>query len=316
MFIAFSRNILLLLCCAVQLNAVQEFVTYTFSGGRFGDNLLSYLHAKWFSFSHQIPLLYQPFRYSTNLKLHDEELHYAAYSFSFRYRTPVWRWPMNLSSLPTVIYVSPYFPYDPREDCSIEDVDKPTPWPSFPVDWDNQEFRAIVRDLITPKAPLKLTIPPKGYISVAIHIREGGGYDSDQMKQSVVMKLPLIDFYIQGIQAILELFPRKTLYCYLFTDARCPESLAEKIQSAFPDEPALIIDYRHSTNGPEQNVLEDFFSLFQFDVLIHPLSNYSLIPALIHDYAVTFRPVSFSRNPFQVVETKLKVNEILYQRLM
>lgn len=307
---------MLLFYCAVQLHSTQEFVTYTFSGGRFGDNLLAYLHAKWFSFEHQMPLLYQPFRYSTSLRLHDEELHYASYSFSFRYRTPVWRWPLNFSSLPTVVYVSPYFPHDPREDCSIEDVNKLTAWPSFPIDWDNREFRAIAREMISPKASLKLTIPPAGYISVAIHIREGGDHDNDHTRQNIVMKLPPVDFYIQGLRAVLELFPGKTLYCYLFTDARSPATLAEKIQSAFLDEAALIIDYRRSTNGPERNVLEDFFSLFEFDVLIHPLSNYSLIPALIHDYAATFCPVSFSRDPIRVVETKLKVNEALRQRLM
>ena len=309
------RNILLLFCCAAQLHAVEEFVTYTFSGGRFGDNLLAYLHAKWFSFEHQIPLLYQPFRYSTNLKLHDEELHYSSYSFSFRYRTPVWRWPLNLSSLPTVIYVCPYFPHDPREDCSIEDVNKPTAWPSFPIDWENREFRALAQEMISLKIPLKLTTPPEGCISVAMHIREGGEYDNDNTKQNVVMKLPPIDFYIQGLQEILALFPGRAVYCYLFTDARFPAGLAERIQSAFPYEEALTIDYRRSINGPEHNVLEDFFSLFEFDVLIHPLSNYSLIPALLHDYAVTFCPVSFSRNPVRVVETRLKINERLCRQL-
>ncbi len=171
-------------------------------------------------------------------------------------------------------------------------------------------------EMIRPKVALKLTIPPEGYISVAIHIREGGDHDNDQTKQNIVMKLPPIDFYIQGLQAVLKLFPGKAIYCYLFTDARSPASLAKKIQSAFPDKTAMVIDYRRSTNGPEHNVLEDFFSLFEFDVLIHPLSNYSLIPALLHDYAATFRPVSFSRTPVRVVETKLKVNEGLRQRLM
>ena len=51
----------------------RSAVTYTLSGGRLGDNLLSYCHAKWISFYYDIPLLYYPFAYSDQLMLHEQE---------------------------------------------------------------------------------------------------------------------------------------------------------------------------------------------------------------------------------------------------
>ena len=268
---------------------------------------------------HQIPLLYQPFRYSTGLKIHEEELHYGAYSFSFRYRTPVWRWPLGISSMPMVIYVCPYFPNAPHEDRSIEEPDKPTEWISFPVDWENPEFRAAAQALIAPIQPLPLTLPPPDVISIALHVREGGDYDTDHTKRFSPLKLPPMHFYIEGMRQILELFPDRPLYCYVFTDAKFPSSVVDQIRDAFPYERRLTLDYRRTRNDPNLNVLEDFFSLFTFDILIHPLSNFSLIPALIHDYAVTFSPTAFSRkgdDPIRIVETKLKINEPLYQELL
>ena len=57
---------LLALLFAMTLHA-EEVITYELSDGRFGDNLLSYLHAKWISHEKKIPLLYKPFTFSNEL---------------------------------------------------------------------------------------------------------------------------------------------------------------------------------------------------------------------------------------------------------
>ena len=59
------------------LSGTSSAVTYTFSGGRFGDNLLSYCHAKWISYKYRIPLLYKPFGYSDQLMIDLYEIHYS-----------------------------------------------------------------------------------------------------------------------------------------------------------------------------------------------------------------------------------------------
>src|ERR1700742_2068654 len=52
-------------------------ITWEPNGGRFGDNLLSYSRAKWLSYQYNIPLLYLPFRYSDQLRLHQNENMYS-----------------------------------------------------------------------------------------------------------------------------------------------------------------------------------------------------------------------------------------------
>ena len=42
-------------------------------GGRLGDQLIAYMHAKWVSYLYDIPLLYKPFHYSNDLVLDDKE---------------------------------------------------------------------------------------------------------------------------------------------------------------------------------------------------------------------------------------------------
>jgi hypothetical protein len=51
-------------------------ITYTRSGGRLGDNLIAYMHAKWLAYVHDLPFLYVPFEYSDQLPLHEVEERY------------------------------------------------------------------------------------------------------------------------------------------------------------------------------------------------------------------------------------------------
>jgi hypothetical protein len=51
-----------------------NYITYELSGGRLGDNIIAYLHAKWLSHVHGIALLYKPFQYSSDLSLSQTDL--------------------------------------------------------------------------------------------------------------------------------------------------------------------------------------------------------------------------------------------------
>lgn len=41
----------------------------------------------------------------------------------------------------------------------------------------DKEFIAKIRDLLTPIKPIEIIVPPENKISVAVHVRKGGGYD-------------------------------------------------------------------------------------------------------------------------------------------
>src|SRR5271169_5509481 len=54
--------------------AYSHIILYEAPSGRFGDQLIAYMHAKWLSYRHDIPLLYKPFIFSHELLLDEKEL--------------------------------------------------------------------------------------------------------------------------------------------------------------------------------------------------------------------------------------------------
>jgi hypothetical protein len=320
----FSRKIIvvfLLWTIHVPLQGEEShnFISYDFSGGRFGDNLLAYLHAKWVSYKNQVPLLYKPFPYSSQLVLHDKEVNASSMNLSSFNVLDLMNEKEIIFSSPghPKIYICPYFP-----ECQWERKNlmgpHGKPWVYFDVDWKDPDFNRLLKDLIRPKQSYQLTIPPKETINIALHIREGGTYDWGDFALHFITKFPPFDFYIDGLLKVIELFPDKPLYCYLFTDALCPSELVEKIQAEIPPGISITFDCRTENNIHNRNVLEDFFSLFYFDVLIHPQSNFSLIPSLIQDYAVVYAPVFGSREGknIKIDQVKFEINEQRCQELL
>lgn len=255
----------------------QETVTYQLSGGRFGDNLAAYLHAKWLAREKNIPLTYRPFPFSSLLTM-DEQ------AGSFPDQEPL---------------VCPYFPESKKERDAY-------PF-SFDVDWNNEAFRKEALSMIAPKCPLSLIHPPSNTINIALHIREGGGFDSASERIQFPFKFPPLSFYLDSLSQLLTLFPGQSFYCHLFTDARHPEKIAEKIYASLPKNVPFYLNYRKK-NRHDRHVLEDFFSLFHFDILIRSESNFSLIPSRLHDFAIVFSPT-------QTLETEVEISPELYEKL-
>ena len=276
-----------------------SFITYDFSSGRFGDNLLSYLHAKWLSYQNQTELLYKPFPYSSDLCLDEKELHYSS---------------CYVQDVETLCYVCPYF-----SECSWDIQHHPENF-LFRVDWKDKEFRKIASEMIAPKNELSLVLPPKDTINIAIHVREGGGFDTDHTRLYDPLKLPPLDFYIDGLLKILKIFNNRSVYCYVFTDAKHPETIVAKFKKSLKGQPhqSVVFDYRKTDNRHDANVMEDFFSLFSFDILIRSQSNFSLIPSLLQDYDMVCYPLTFKRKKKQISITNsfYEVNEHLYRELL
>lgn len=281
----------------------QAYITYDLGGGRFGDHLLSYMHAKWLSFEYQIPLLYKPFIYSNQLILDEKETLYTPQGGN------IWRINHGYETqLPLVpgLYECPYFPENQPELLW-------EPQFHFNVDWTNQAFRNELLHQIAPKQPLTLFLPPQDTIGIAIHVRDGGGYDDWNTRWHAPFKLPPLQFYLDALPRVLKLFRDKKIYVRLFTDALDPRPIAEALHVAAYQTPNLFIDYRKENNGHDINVLEDFFSLFHYDVLIRPQSNFSIIPSLLHDYAVVCSPSKYITRGRTVLieEMDIQINHAL-----
>lgn len=299
------------------LQAVAEFgVTYDLSGGRFGDCLLSYLHAKWLAYEKNIPLIYRSFTYSNQLVLEEKEKNFTTIGNEPRMRI-YWGVPPNPHIKLPLLYICPYFPEDPWELENTKRTDG-SDWIYFKVDWKDPKFRQAAREMVAPKKNLSLIHPPKDRISIAIHLREGGDYDFSDKYTLWPVKFPPLHFYIDSLLSVIESLKGKDLYCHVFTDALDPESWVKQIEEAVPPGTPIVFNYRKKNNKPSANVLEDFFSLFHFDILIRPQSNFSIVPSLLHDFALVYSPNKLSRtdNGITITSINIEKNDELYERLI
>jgi hypothetical protein len=262
-------------------------VTFEHTAGRFGDCLLHYLRAKWFSYHYQLPLLYQDtenFPYFRELVLYDEEVHLGPIPLNATIVDIHYKCPEPKERF-MYLYRIPYFP-EIHWDLEVQGRD----WFSFKVDWKDSEFRKIARKMIAPNHKLQLIVPNESTVNIAIHVREGGGVDPSWVSLFNPIKIPPLSYYHEALSKVLEFFKGQKICCYLFTDALEPEKIVGKIQEWLDPDEQIDFQYRKEGNRPDANVLEDFFSLFNFDVLIRSGSNFSHVPQLIHSYAVVCSP--------------------------
>ncbi|HEY5235391.1 MAG TPA: hypothetical protein VIJ14_04360, partial [Rhabdochlamydiaceae bacterium] len=260
----------LLLSCCCYLGGAEKAVTYTFSGGRFGDNLLAYAHAKWIAYCYDIPLLYQPFPYSDQLALHENERLYCADTITPFKKQVTLGYGSEVDSrdpLPT-LYTVPYFG-EPAHERAINPG-----WAYVEMDWNDEGFRAVLKDMIKPKQDYPKMKLPRNRITIAAHVRRGGGADSPEAQLLEPMRFPPNQFYIDQIRRIGEIFRGRRLYCYIFTDDLNPQGIVETLRQGLRGV-NVTLECRKAGNHHNSNVVEDFFALLQFDCIIRPCSNFS-----------------------------------------
>ena len=74
---------------------------------------------------------------------------------------------------------------------------------------------------------------------------------------------------MNALKEILNIFTDKSLYFYIFTDDPNPLDLRNKFyEELIQINKKIVIECRLSENTHNKNVLEDFFSMIQFDCLI------------------------------------------------
>ncbi len=265
----------------------ESAVAYHFSSGRFGDNLLTYLHAKWFSYKTGSHVLYQRFPYSDMLKLSEIEKVGGEYSQSAwlcETDDPVSFFKKVSSTGSTVFHIK-YFPELSwgGECLNIK--------PKFHINWDDPEFNKLIRSSITPKEKLNYSIvPPKDKVSVAIHFRSGGAKERD-LHQKWPLKAPRLEFYIKQLKNLYSFLEESSLYVYIFTDSDYPEDIKATFKKMFKGD-KIHFDISRKIRKWNDHVLEDFFSMSQFNCLIHARSNYSVCAGLIFDFDVEICPIS------------------------
>lgn len=306
-------------------------VTQEIAGGRLGDQIISYLHAKWVSYKYQLPLYYQPFPYSDQLVLHDQEMRYQDVPQHLYKKTLVRGQTLDQFINPfenNVLYAIPYFPESKEEYLPTQGPTKGWQRPTnifvdFPVDWHDKKFKKIIQKMVAPKYPINLVQPPKNKISVAIQVRKNsGGYDlpllnglaekdfnPDQVYVDVVfpLKHPPDAYYIEQLKKVIGMFPDREFYVFIFTDDPQPLAVMNAIKAGISDK-NVEFACRTTENNHHSNVLEDLFSMTIFDCLVRPDSNLSIVAARLGDFKVTIAPKHHHWE-----ERKLVIDEVVIE---
>lgn len=277
--------------------------TYLYSasnGGRLGDRLLIYLKAKWISYKTDIPLVLKPCRYYEGLLLSDRETFLDKLPKNSK-KILLDSIPETLKSIDNTYYIIRYYPplsleklYEMRED---------------------RGFIEEIKKTIVPKEEISLITPPKGVVSVAVHVRKGEGYDlplkscqyfsiEDMDTERVKvpektyvdwyhpLKFPPEQYYVDQIKALSNYFDNAPLYLFIFTDHPYPKEISDRIEKKVALD-NITFDYRKIDCDSDKNVLADFFSMMFFDCLIRSGESYfSLISDLLCERKVTIFPKS------------------------
>jgi hypothetical protein len=243
----------------IKIKSNVSAITYELNGGRFGDNLFSYSRAKWLAYQYDIPIIYFPFPYADQLLLHEKEV---------MYNDDI---PQQFSSITRLSSKTDFPLYKNNDTLYISH------WKTdVTIDWNDKKFVEQLKTLIAPIHLYEKVAIPDGYVSVAVHVRNGGGHVHDHAIEKARCPLRFVpdEFFIDQIRHIAHMFEGQPLYVHIFTDHQQPSVLLEKFKGALRDK-KILFGCRIEGNAHNANVLDDFFAMMDFQCLIRPGSHFS-----------------------------------------
>lgn len=276
-------------------------LTYRLSGGRLGDNILMYLRAKYVAKKYDLDFVYKPFDMAEYFLFH--ELEGSHKKKEVLQKKVVIQKEEDLLLLNGEGAELPYF----SDFLSEYPVFKE--FPSVFVDWNDAQLKEYMRYAVTPICELPLIYPEDpSKINVAIHLRYGSGQDDEATINRHPLKFPPIDFYANQVLKIYEHYGSQPLEVFLFTDAKEPKRVAAQLLNSLKNID-VEIRYKEIVKQEPIEILQDFFSLQNFDCLIRPESSFSYLASLIKDYEISVAPFIY-----QKVKGKVKITAVEVQK--
>ena len=284
------KNYILFLMLLILNNRLQpSAITYELNGGRFGDNLSTYCKAKIFSYKYDIPLLYKLFEYSDQLTMHNEETLLTSdmknqFDAIIKVNTED---DIKKNKNKNVLLVTNFY----------------TPAPGlYEYGFTNPEKAADIKLLLTPINPPPSIEKNNNEVTIALHVRKGGGFDAPLASEKITKKPQFADqqwptkfppdkYYIDQLRMIKKLIgDEKKIIVYLFTDDKDPARLVEKYQKELID---LNLEFRYRTSGNSHkaNVVEDFYMMGQCDCLIRSASLLARACQLVGTHQIIIYPI-------------------------
>jgi len=278
---------------------VNQAVTYFWGGGRFGDKIISYTTAKWISHKFNIPIFLKPFKYSPMLRLGKEEKKYSEkVKKQFRKGVLPIRSEKDViaHAKDNVIFESRGGRFVVNGSSCVEKL--------ITHLLKDQNFMGKLKYMLQPVVPLPQIELPEDKVTVAVHVRKGGGYDQALCSIQYYsrrelyadkrwpLRFPPEQYYVDQIKKISSLFADKPIFIHIFTDDRNPPKLVDRIKKAV-DKDNIAFSYRSKGNAHDVHVIEDFYNMSRFDCLIRASSHFGIASQLLGNHQVIIYPKHF-----------------------
>lgn len=302
----------------------RNYVSNVVGGGRLGDHLVSYCKAKYFSCKYNLPLLLNPFPFSQLFSLFNNETHYDDIKFQAYIREGPIKNGESINRVKTkkvLFFVDMYTALiDKSDEIMLHQDEGAVPYDTF--FWVDEIYQKMMENScyyqeikkglspVTPEIRMKF---PQEAISVAVHIRNGGGYDGPLSSQQIEgldnnqnqssskitvdkthpLKFPPEQFYIEQLINLSELLDNRPMIVYIFTDHLNPSKLMEKIKKKC-NKSNLV--FSCSDVPWASRVTDDLFLMAQFDCLIRSCSNFAGVAQLLGNHKIIIFPRDYEWN--------------------
>jgi len=327
----------------------QPAITYHVAGiERFGDLTLKYCKAKWLALENNLELLFVPYIYSNQLAMHQLETHYnpqKAKAFETRKDA---KHENDIDNKQSTLFNASLFAYLPSVsnnslshssrpgDTNINDICEET--------LTNHQFGRELKKMLQPIVKLPHLNLPDNMITVAIHVRKGGGYDKPIFSKQLYkrtknmpaqpshrnfrfidtihpFKFPPNQFYIDQLKLLSSLLDDAPMYVFIFTDDQSPRQLIEIFKKEC-NKPNITFDCREYGNFHNKNIVEDLWAMAQFDCLIRGWSHFPGIAQIIGDHKIIIYPLTcfwsddtLIMDEIFIIVRNIKENELLTFKL-
>jgi len=308
-------------CYSISTYTQQSAITNDSNKGyRFGDAISIFMRAKWVSHKYKIPLLLKPFRHSEQLAVSDN---LECFSTQKKYTGTSALARKNYEVNPDAgILYTINFNFRPE---TMDDIDREMEIDTLIY---NTEFIDALRKDISPRQknnnddtykPIQQLDLPNDKITVAVHVRRGGGFDgprfSDGSSQkprgqyvdkNFPLRFPMDEYYIEQIKELLNMFPDQELYIHIFTDDREPQKIVEKFETIL-NNPLLSFGCRVEENKHDINVMDDLFGMVACDCIIRSGSTLSMTAQIIGNHRVAIFPTNHHWENTKLVMDDIKI---------
>ena len=303
--------------------------------GRFGDQLYGYYIAKVLSHVYEIPFLYKPICYSDQLVMSVEEKYFDQKDLH-RFRTAVKIGNDVPASFELRKDNATLYTVNLYSHCWKKLLEKKgILFKKNRMMIKDQSFLQDLKQKISPLASLDLeeVYRPEDQISVAVHVRRGGGFDPPLLQKmgddkstginnfkkkysrnripadvGYPEKFPPLRFYVDQVKKIAAMFNNEPLYVHIFTDDKNPQALLDYFKNELKGF-SLTLATRLTGNSHDKNVLEDFFGMTKFDCLVRPVSYFSVMAEIVGNHKIVISPKALHWEKEQLIVDSVEITD-------